>query len=100
MAARVPQITTLTAPSRAVVTGVCVGCSREKQVATSCIVAEVSLANGVVLPRVRFHLLVEIGTGDRCTGCNVGPGGLHHLGCCLEPCPSCGQQAGVCGFRV
>ena len=37
---------------------------------------------------------------DRCAGCDVAPGGLHHLGCDFERCPSCGQQASVCGFRV
>jgi hypothetical protein len=90
----------ITAKSSAAVAAICGACNREKLVATSCTVAEVILANGRVLPRVRFVPRDGASPDDRCAGCDVGPGGLHHLGCDLELCPSCGQQASVCGFRV
>jgi hypothetical protein len=72
----------------------------EEQAAASCTIALVALAYGRVLPRVRFRPLVGTGTGDRCADCNVAPGGLHHAGCQQEVCPSCGQRAAVCGFRL
>jgi hypothetical protein len=75
------------------------GCC-EEQAATSCIIPRVALAYGRVLPRIRFRPLSGTGTGDRCADCNVAPGGLHHVGCRQEVCPSCGQRAGVCGFRL
>ena len=78
----------------------CRACNRDKRVATSCTIAKVRLANGRVLPRVRFFPLDGASLDPRCPRCNVGPGGLHHLGCSLERCPSCGQQTSVCGFRV
>jgi hypothetical protein len=87
-------------PSPATIAATCSTCHREKLVATSCTVAQVMLTNGRVLPRVRFSPLDGANVDDRCRACNVGRGGLHHLGCDLEVCPSCGQQANICGFRV
>jgi hypothetical protein len=78
----------------------CGACHGEKQVATTCLVVEVALANGRRLPRVRFSPPDAAGRGGRCAGCNVGGGGLHHLGCSLEICPACGREAATCGFRV
>jgi hypothetical protein len=72
----------------------------EKQAAPSCIITLVALAYGKVLPRVRFRPLGGTGTGDRCADCNVASGGFHHAGCRQEVCPSCGQRAGICGFRL
>jgi hypothetical protein len=89
-----------TTTSCTAVAATCSACHREKLVATSCTVAEVILANGGVLPRVRFSPRDGASPDDRCADCHVGPGGLHHLGCDLELCPSCGQQASFCGFRV
>ena len=88
------------ATSRAAIAATCRACGRENRVATSCTIAEVRLANGRVLPRVRFFPFDGASLDHCCPGCNVGPGGLHHVGCSLERCPSCGRQTGVCGFRV
>jgi hypothetical protein len=78
----------------------CRACHHEKVVATSCTIAAVRLADGGVFPRVRFFPLDGASLDSRCPECNVGPGGLHHVGCVLERCPSCGQQASLCGFRL
>src|SRR4051794_7171666 len=32
----------------------------------------------------------------RCHDCGVEPGGLHHLGCDVQRCPSCGDQLICC----
>jgi len=100
MATQPTQFVMITATSCAAIAATCSACSREKLVATSCTIAEVALANGRVLPRVRFFPLDGASLDGRCTDCNVGAGGLHHLGCGLELCPACGQQASICGYRV
>ena len=87
-------------PPPAAIAATCSACHRETLAATSCTVAQVMLTNGRVLPRVRFSPPDGTNVDDRCSACNVGRGDLHHLGCELEVCPSCGQQASVCGFRV
>jgi hypothetical protein len=94
------QTVLIIATSRAAIAATCSACHREKLVATSCTIADVLLANGRRLPRVRFSPCDGAGPDDRCTDCHIGPGGLHHLGCGLELCPSCGQRASICGFRV
>lgn len=99
MATEPTRTTMVTATSCAAITAICSACNCEK-LATSCTIAEVILANGRVLSRVPFVPRDGASPDDRCAGCNVGPGGLHHLGCDLELCPSCGRRASVCGFRV
>jgi hypothetical protein len=100
MAARPTHTVLIPAASSATIAVTCRACNRDTRVAMSCIIAEVRLANGRVLPRVRFFPLDGTRLDPRCPACNVGPGGLHHVGCGLERCPSCGQQTSVCGFRV
>jgi hypothetical protein len=100
MIAQSTQAVLIVATSRAAIAARCCACHREKRVATSCTIADVLLANGRRLPRVRFSPCDGAGPDDRCTDCNIAPGGLHHLGCRLELCPSCGRQARICGFRV
>jgi hypothetical protein len=53
----------------------CGGCHREKRAATSCTSAKVMLANGRVLPRVRFYPPDGGSPDARCTDCRAG---LHH----------------------
>jgi len=100
MAVRPTQPVLVPATSSAAIAATCRACNREQRVATSCTIAEVRLTNGTVLPRVRFSPLDSASLAHRCPACAVGPGALHHVGCSLERCPSCGQQASVCGFRM
>jgi hypothetical protein len=100
MAARPTHTVLIPATSSAAMAATCRACNSEMRVATSCTIAEVRLADGRVLPRVRFSPLDGASLGPRCPACNIGPGGLHHVGCSLECCPSCGQRTSVCGFRV
>jgi hypothetical protein len=37
------------------------------------------------------------GSRQACPDCGTPPRGLHHPGCDLERCPSCGRQALTCG---
>ncbi len=37
---------------------------------------------------------------DRCHDCNVKSGGIHHVGCNVEECPSCGGQVINCPCKV
>lgn len=35
-----------------------------------------------------------------CVDSRVGPGGVHHPGCRMEPCPRCGGRLRSCGCKV
>ena len=94
------RLAVIAATSRSAIAARCSACHRAKLEARGCTVAKVILANGRVLPRVRFYPLDGASLDDRCSDCKVSRGGLHHLGCGLERCPSCGQRASICGFRV
>lgn len=72
---------------------VCDDCEQEMLTAASCTVAELVM-RGERFPRQRaFH---PIGREGRCGDCGIQAGGLHHLGCGLEPCPRCGRQLLSC----
>jgi hypothetical protein len=49
------------------------------------------LAGEDVWPSRRYHL------PEHCHDCAVALGQLHHLGCDMEVCPSCGNQFMTCG---
>lgn len=52
---------------------------------------EVTYDDGSQLPPVPWYGRVEFlsKTEQRCPGCNVKPGGNHHVGCAQEVCPRC-----------
>ena len=70
----------------------CPDCQREMRLAPTCSSAFVVVVGKKTLDRVR-HPVSEIA---RCDSCYVMPGGLHHFGCDMEPCPSCGGQLIAC----
>lgn len=73
---------------------VCEDCEQEMLTAASCTVDELMM-RGERFPRQRaFH---PTGRDGRCGDCGIQAGGLHHLGCDLEPCPRCGRQLLSCG---
>jgi len=100
MATQPTRTVVVTATSSTAISATCSACNCGQVVATTCAIVDVSLANGRVLPRVRFFPDDGASLDDHCAACDVAPGGLHHLGCDLELCPSCGRQASICGFRV
>ena len=64
-----------------------------------CCTEEFLRIEGAVLSRVR---LGSEGAGlkqesvKHCCECNVTQNGLHHLFCCMEECPKCGDQLTTC----
>ena len=80
-----------------VVMAICLDCDQEMQTGASCTVSTLHLA-GAPVPVPRHGADGAPGPRDRrCDDCGVEPGGLHHLGCDLQPCPSCHRQLLSCG---
>jgi hypothetical protein len=76
---------------------ICLDCDREMLTAPSCVVSSLHLG-GEPFPLTPYG---RDGTsapgGGRCGDCGVEPGGFHHLGCDLQPCPRCQRQLLSCG---
>jgi hypothetical protein len=73
---------------------VCNDCEREMTTAASCVV-RVLVFEGQAYER-RAAGPRDLGPQGRCGDCGVTEGGLHHYGCDLEDCPSCGWQLLSC----
>jgi len=73
----------------------CPDCQREMLLAPSCVADFAVINKGRTLDRIRHPATAT----DRCDSCNVMPGGVHHFGCDMEPCPSCGGQLITCTGR-
>ena len=70
----------------------CPDCHREMELAPSCVPVFAVTVGNKTFDRVRH----PVSATDRCDSCNVLPGGVHHFGCDMEPCPSCGGQLITC----
>jgi len=66
------------------VLAVCSLCGKETAGAFSCIRSEIRIGEESYEP-----VPYESAGRSRCPGCNVAPGGFHHVGCGMEICPKC-----------
>ncbi len=65
----------------------CDDCQQEMERAEGCTTSRLVIGTRTVVRR-RWRPEREAET-DRCGDCGAGPGGWHHLGCDVEPCPLC-----------
>lgn len=70
----------------------CPDCHRETRLAPSCVTTIKLVAGGKKFERLRYSARAV----ERCDDCGVKPGGVHHFGCDMERCPSCGGQLIMC----
>lgn len=78
------------------VMAICDHCLREMTTATSCSVAVLHHMGQPYL--LRTHEQEEgCDLDERCGACRVEVGCFHHLGCDLQICPRCDDQAAWCG---
>jgi hypothetical protein len=70
----------------------CPDCKREKRLAPSCVTDFAVVVGEKTFERIRH----PASAADRCDDCGVKPGGVHHFGCDMERCPSCGGQLIMC----
>ncbi len=74
---------------------ICTDCDQEMRTAASC------TADALLIRDERFErrraTRRDCGRDGRCGDCGTEPGGHHHLGCDLEPCPRCRGQLISCG---
>lgn len=82
---------------------VCETCDREMTTADSCIERDHVLRFGAELLNMPAEYkaewdpeLLRVDPAERCGDCGVAVGGIHHYGCLVERCPSCGDQARCC----
>ncbi len=79
---------------------ICEDCRQEMLTATSCTLHALAVG-GEIHPRVRWGSERHWRrTNQRCYDCGIALGGLHHLGCDIEECPSCGNQLLSCGCQT
>ena len=78
---------------------ICQDCNQEMRTADSCTVSELHL-QGVAFSLLEYGRDGRAASRDgRCGDCGVLPGGFHHLGCDLQPCPRCHRQLLSCDCR-
>src|ERR1700693_3524229 len=70
----------------------CPDCHREMRLASSCVTTLVVTVGDKRFDRVR-HSADAL---EPCEDCGVKQGGVHHFGCDMELCPSCGGQLIMC----
>lgn len=79
---------------------ICNACGQEMLAAQSCTRLWAITAKGTRIRRLGYGLSVGWDDNDvvapRCHDCGVGKGGIHHPGCDMERCPSCGEQMLQC----
>lgn len=71
---------------------VCPDCRREMRLAPSCVTTVVLALGDKTFDRVPH----PASAAEGCDSCGVKPGGVHHFGCDMERCPSCGGQLLMC----
>jgi hypothetical protein len=78
---------------------VCAQCEAEMKTSTSCLTDPVVIGNRLFVPirwgaepQGRPHQIIDF----PCRDCNTPVGGVHHPGCCVEQCPTCGGQSLSC----
>ena len=72
---------------------VCEDCRQEMTGSSSC-THDLLVLVDVTFLRPRHEASGPVG---RCPDCGVLGGGIHHLGCGVEPCPRCDHQLISCG---
>ncbi|MEY2454071.1 MAG: hypothetical protein QOD92_3645 [Acidimicrobiaceae bacterium] len=71
---------------------VCNECGQAMETAPTCLVdvGDMPYGHEAFWPNLDFE------AAERCNGCGVELGGLHHAGCDTAECRGCGQQALAC----
>lgn len=77
---------------------ICRFCLHDMSTGASCVVGAMH-RDGNPLSLAPFGRGRSRERGARCGDCGVARGGLHHPGCDLQSCPSCGGQLLSCGCR-
>ena len=76
---------------------ICKFCNLEMNSARTCNVAVLHHMGAPFLLRTHEPELGTRPLDERCFDCGVEVGGFHHLGCDLQACPRCDDQAAWCG---
>lgn len=70
----------------------CEDCNFEMTTADGCTVGELRMGNR----RFRRTTVASTDPRGRCGDCGARRGAFHHLGCDMEPCPTCRRQLISC----